>query len=55
MKYESDNYTNPDWCFWYSHQKIIKGTGRLGSGDHPNYNITENGQNTEKGPDDLWN
>ena len=29
-----------DWCFWYSHQRIIKGTGGLGSwrisGDHPN-------------------
>ena len=53
----SDNYTNRDWCFWYSHQKIIKGTGGLGtrntSGDHPNYNIIENGQNTEKSPGDL--
>ena len=24
------------------------------SGDHPNYNIVENGQNTEKSPGDLW-
>ena len=23
------------------------------SGDHPNYNIIENGQNTEKSPGDL--
>ena len=23
------------------------------SGDHPNYGIVENGQNTEKGPEDL--
>ena len=32
-------------------------TGALGnkwtSGDHPNYNIIENGQNTEKSPGDL--
>ena len=36
---------------------IIKGTGGLGSwgicGDHPNYSIIENGQNTEKSPEDL--
>ena len=36
---------------------IAKGTGGLGSwrtsGDHPNYNIIENGQNTEKSPGDL--
>ena len=56
-KHEGDNYTNHDWCFWYSHQRIIKGTGGLGnkrmSGDHPNYNIIENHQNTEKSPGDL--
>ncbi len=54
MKHEGDNYTNRDW---YSHQRIINGTGGLGgrrtSGDHPNYNIIENGQNTEKSPGDL--
>ena len=27
MEHEGDNYTNRDWCFWYSHQRIIKGTG----------------------------
>ena len=57
LKHESDNYTNRDWCFWYSHPRIIKGTGGLGnkrtSGDHPNYYIIENGQNTEKSPGDL--
>ena len=46
-KYEGDNYTNQDWCFWYSHQRIIKRTGGLGnkrtSGDHLNYYIIENG------------
>ena len=57
MQHEGDNYTNRDWCFWYSHQKIFKGTGGLGgwrtSGDHPNYSNSENGQNTEKSPGDL--
>ena len=50
-KHESDNYTNCDWCSWYSHQRLIKGTGELGnkrmSGEHPYY-IIENGRNTEK-------
>ena len=36
---------------------IIKETGGLGSwwtsGVHPNNNIIENGQNTEKSPEDL--
>ena len=57
MEYEADNYNNCDWCFWHSHLRIIKGTGglrgRRTSGDHPNYNIIENGQNTEKSPEDL--
>ena len=22
VEHESDNYTNHDWCFWYSHQRI---------------------------------
>ena len=56
MEHEGDNYTNRDWCFCYSHQRIIKGTegigGRRVSGDHPNYNIIENDQNTEKNPGD---
>ena len=41
----------------FSHQRIIKGIGGLGGrrtrGDHPNYNIFDNGQNTEKSPRDL--
>ena len=57
MEHESDNYTNRNWCFWYSHQRINKGTGGLGkkrtSGDHPNHSLIENGQNTEKSPGDL--
>ena len=36
---------------------ITKGTGGLGSwrtsGDHPNYYIIENSQNTEKSPEDM--
>ena len=57
MEHAGDNYTNCGWCFWYSHQRIIKGTGGLGnksvSEDHPNNYIIENGQNTEKSPGDL--
>ena len=55
MKHEGDNCTN--WCFWYSNERIIKGTGGLGSwrmsGVYPNYSTIENGQNTEKSPGDL--
>ena len=54
MEHEGDNYTNRDW---YSHQRIINGTGGLGgrriNGNHPNYYIIENSQNTEKSPGDL--
>ena len=44
-------------AFWYSHQRIIKGTGGLSgrrtSEDHPNYYIIENCKNTEKSSGDL--
>ena len=57
MEHKADNYTNCGWCFSYSHQRITKGTGGLGgwrtSGDHRNYSIIENGQNTKKIPGDL--
>ena len=57
IEHEGDNYTNCDWYFWYSHQRIIKGSRGLGgwrtSGDHSNYYTIENGQNTEKGPMSL--
>ena len=57
MEPEGENYTNRDWCFWYSHQRIIKGTRGLGglrtSGNHSSYNIIENGQNTKNNPGDL--
>ena len=49
MEHEGDNYTNRDWYFWYSHQRIIKRTRGLGnertSGDHQTY-IIVNGQFT---------
>ena len=54
MEHEGDNYTNRDWCFWFSHQRIMQGSGGLGGwridGDHPNYNIIKN---TVKTPGDL--
>ena len=57
MEHEDDNYNNCDRYFWYSNYRITKGTGGLGSwrtsGDHPNYTIIENSQNTEKSPGDL--
>ena len=57
MEHESDDCTNCDRCFWYSNSMIIKGSGGFGSwrtsGDHPNYCIIENGQDTEKSPGNL--
>ena len=56
-EHESDGDTNCNWCARYSHQRIGVGTGGLGnertSGDHPNYSLTEIGQNIKKGPGDL--
>ena len=57
MEHETDNYINCDWSFWSTNKRVTKGTGRhaswMTSGDHPNYNIIENGQNTEKSPGNL--
>ena len=57
MEHEGNNYTNCDWCFWYSHRRIIKGTGGLEnkrtSGYYPIYYIIEDSQNTETSPRDL--
>ena len=54
VEHERDVYTNYNWCFWYSQQRINKGTGGLGNkrtrGDNQNYYIIEIGQNTEKNP-----
>ena len=56
-EHKGDNHTNRDWCFWYSHQRIIKRTGGHGykrsSGDNPNYYIIQNDPNTEKSPKNL--
>ena len=57
MEYESDGYTNCNWCSLYSHQRIGKMTGGLGnkrtSRDHPNFSIIEISQNIEKSSGDL--
>ena len=57
MEHESDSNNNGNWCAWYSHQRIGKGTGGIWNGrtsrDHPNYWIIEIGQNTEKSRGDL--
>ena len=57
MEHESEVYTICNWHSWYSHRRIINGTGGLEnkrtSGDHSNYYIIENGQNTKKSPGDL--
>ena len=45
VEHESNDYTNCNWCFWYSHQRIIKISEGLGNkwtcGDHPHYCIIE--------------
>ena len=52
MEHESDVYTNCNWCSWYNHLRVDKGTRELGnkrtSGVHPNSCIIEIVQNTEK-------
>ena len=57
MEHEGGDDTNRDWCIRYSNWRTIDGTRGLGSrrtsGDHSNYSIVENGQNTEKSPGDL--
>ena len=51
VEHGSDSDTNCYWCGQYSHQRIGKGTVKLGnkttSGDHADYSIVEIGQNTE--------
>ena len=57
VEHKRDDYTNCNWCSWYSHQKIGYMTGGLGnngmSGDCTNDSIIEIGQNTEKSPRGL--
>ena len=31
QEHESDDYTNRNWCSWYSHQRIGTRTGGLGN------------------------
>ena len=54
---ETDDYTNCNWCSWYSHQNIDTKTEEIGnnrtSGNHPNYCFIEIGQNIEKSPRNL--
>ena len=56
-EHEVDGDSNCNWYIRYSHQKINKGTGRLGNTrtntDHPNDSIVESGQNNEKNFRDL--
>ena len=44
---ESGDDTNWNWCAWYSHKRIDKGTGGLenkrASGDYPNNSIIKIG------------
>ena len=51
VEHESDVYTNCNLCSWYSHGRIIKGTGGIGNKrtrrDSSNYNIVEIGQDTK--------
>ena len=57
MEHKSDDDTDCNWYMRYNNQKFGTETGGLGnkrtSGDDPNYNIVEIGQNTEKSPGDL--
>ena len=56
---EHEDYSDIYWnkCARYSHQRIGTKTRGLGnqktSRDHPDYNIIEIGQNTEKSTGDL--
>ena len=57
MVHESDGDTNCNSYVRNRHQRINTGTGEVGnkrkSGDHPNYNIVEIGQNIKKSLGDL--
>ena len=50
-------YKKCNSCSWYSHKRIIKGTGGLEnkrpSGNHSKYSSIETDQYTEKSPGDL--
>ena len=51
VEQESNVYTSCNRCFWYSHQRINKGTGGLSkkrtNRDHQKYFIIEMGRDLE--------
>ena len=57
MEHKSDGDTNYYWCFQNGEKRFGTRTGGAGNWktcwDHPNHNIGENDQNTEKSPGDL--
>ena len=55
MEHESDGDANHNRSKWKNPKRIGKGTGGLEkkSGDYPDYNITNFGQNAQKSPGDL--
>ena len=57
MEHESDGDTNCNQYTLCSHQKIVTRNGGIGNkstiGEHSNYSIIKNSQNTEKSPEDL--
>ena len=57
MEYGDNGDIKGNWYAWNYLQRLDKGAKKDGNqsrrGDHPNYSITEIGQNTEKSPRDL--
>ena len=43
VEHKREDYTNCNWCSWYSHQRIGTRTGGFGNkgtgGDCPNYSL----------------
>ena len=57
MENKGDGVTICYWCTWNNHQRVGKGTGRLGnkrtSRDNSDNTVIKMGKNTEKCPGDL--
>ena len=53
MEHEGDNYTNCDWCFWYSNWRILKGLEELEVGGRKETIQTTGLLRAEKSPGDL--
>ena len=57
IEHKGNGDTSCNWCTWNDLKRISKWTRRFTnqrtSRDHPNYNITKIGQNTEESPGDL--